>query len=172
MDTWAGKAERGVCRQVKGRCSVCVKLRGDCSQCCTSTARPVAAARVVVSLRETFRSRSEWSTQAGSLRCASETLVNGLARPMADNRTGASRRDQATCQMESRSWGNLTRRAGSIRPSAIGQIVGCTGCLVLHSAEPRFSSEMMPQLRLSILTLILFCSWRQEIAAPREQGGH
>ena len=36
-------------------------------------------------------------------------------------------RNQAACQMESRSWGNLTRRAGNMRPSVIGQSTGDPG---------------------------------------------
>ena len=64
--------------------------------------------------------------------------------------------------MESRSWGSLTRRAGSMGQPVTRQIVGCPGLPVLHSAEQRLSGEMCPQLRLSILTLTLFCSCQPE----------
>ena len=53
-----------------------------------------------------------------------------------------NRRNQAACQMESRSWGNLTRHTGSTGPPAIGQIIDRPGHPVLHSAEQRFSGEM------------------------------
>ena len=44
--------------------------------------------------------------------------------------------------MESRSWGNLTRFAGSMSLSATGQITGRTGHPVLYSAEQRPIGEM------------------------------
>ena len=54
---------------------------------------------------------------------------------------GASRRNQAPCQMGSRSWGNSTRRAGNVSPVTSGQIIGRSSYPVLHSAEQRFSGE-------------------------------
>ena len=49
---------------------------------------------------------------------------------------------RSACQMESRSWGNLTRLAGSRSPPLIGQIIGHIGSTVLHSAEQRLIGEM------------------------------
>ena len=58
--------------------------------------------------------------------------------------------------MESRSWGNLTRRAGSSCPPVIGQIIGRTGSPVLHSAKQRLIGEMKgtPPERSHVLTAV------------------
>ena len=72
--------------------------------------------------------------------CRSLARRVGLAQRR--NRKGAGRRNRAARQMESRSWGNLTRRAGDMRPSGTGQTIGRTGCTVLHSAEQRLIGEM------------------------------
>ena len=90
------------------------------------------------------RSRSASGTYSKkSLRGVSGRLISGPARrgPTANR---ASRRIQAACQMESRSWGNLTRCAGSMSLPTIGQITGHTGSPVLHSAEERLSGEGAP----------------------------
>ena len=55
---------------------------------------------------------------------------------------GVSRRNQAACQMESRSWGNLTRRAGNRSPALTGQVIGHKSSPVLQSAEQRLSGEI------------------------------
>ena len=77
-----------------------------------------------------------------SLRRARETQMSGLTRPVTDNPSGDSCRNQAACQMESRSWGNLARLTGSRRPPSIGQIIGRPSHPILHLAEQRLSGEM------------------------------
>ena len=64
--------------------------------------------------------------------------------PRSDGRQpqGTVTATRAACQMESRSWGNLTRRAGGMSLPGIGQIVGSPGFPVLHSAKQRLSGEM------------------------------
>ena len=86
--------------------------------------------------------RQAGPTQEKSLHRASQTFISGTAWPEADNQNGASRRNQATCQMESRSWGNLTRWAGSMGPPVTGQITSRPGYPVLHPAKQRLSGEM------------------------------
>ena len=94
------------------------------------------------------------SKVAGRSRSASGTYSSEIVAPReqnahwsdiaADGRqpNGTSRRNQAACQMESRSWGNLTRRAGGRRQPVTRQIIGRTGYTVLHSAEQRLTGEM------------------------------
>ena len=102
-----------------------------------------------------------------------------LPRPKADTQTGgrlsrASRRVQAACQMESRSWGNLTRRAGATSPPAIRQIIARPGSPVLPLAKRGLSGEMKgtPPERSHVPTAVhgLASSIANQAAAARCRG--